>query len=65
MTLEVIIIVVVIIAGILAALAVRLWYDNRDWAEFAKELQNTNDALREDTSELCKEKLSLMIDVDD
>ena len=65
MTLEVIIIVIVIIAGLLAALAVRLWYDNRDWAEFAKELQNTNDALREDTSELCKEKLSLMIDFDD
>ena len=65
MTLEVIIIVIGIIAGLLAALAVRLWYDNRDWAEFAKELQNTNDALREDTSELCKEKLSLMIDIDD
>lgn len=65
MTLEVIIIVIGIIAGLLAALAVRLWYDNREWAELAKELQNKNDALREDTSELCKEKLSLMIDVDD
>lgn len=65
MTLEVIIIVIVTIAGILAALAIRFAYSIHDWAELAEELQSENDALRADTGELCKEKLSLMIDVDD
>lgn len=65
MTLEVIIIVIVSIAGILAALAIRFAYSIHDWAELVGELQDENDALRADTGELCKEKLSLMIDVDD
>lgn len=65
MTLEVIIIVIGIIAGILAALAIRFAYSIHDWAELTEELQSENDALRADTGELCKEKLSLMIDVDD
>ncbi len=65
MTLEVIIIVIVTIAGILAALAIRFAYSIHGWAELVGELQDENDALRADTGELCKEKLSLMIDVDD
>lgn len=65
MTLEVIIIVIITIAGILTALAIRFAYSIHDWAELVGELQDENDALRADTGELCKEKLSLMIDVDD
>ena len=65
MTIETALIIVGIIAGILAALAVRLLYDNHDWAKFAKELQSENETLREDTQLLCKEKLSLTASVDD
>ena len=46
MTLEVIIIVIGIIAGILAALAIRFAYSIHDWAELTEELQSENDALR-------------------
>lgn len=65
MTLEAAVIILAIIAAFLAALAIRFAYSIHDWAELAEELQDENDALRADTGELCKEKLSLMIDVDD
>jgi hypothetical protein len=55
-------ITVATIAAVLAALSVRLFYDNREWAALAEEMQDENDGLRQDTNELCKEKMSLIID---
>ena len=49
------------IAAILAALSIRLFVDNREWAAIAEEMQDENDGLRADTNELCKEKMSLII----
>lgn len=65
MPLEIIIIALGGIAALLAAIAIRLSYDNSDWAAVAEELQNENDVLRKNTQTLCKEKLSLAISLDE
>lgn len=54
-------IAIAITAALLAALSIRLFVDNREWAAMAEEMQDENDGLREDTAELCKEKMSLII----
>ena len=56
-------ITVATISAILAALSVRLFYDNREWQALTEEIQAENEAIRKNTSELCQEKLSLLIDI--
>lgn len=56
-------ITVATIAAVLAALSVRLFYDNREWQALTEEIQAENEAIRKNTSELCQEKLSLLIDI--
>lgn len=55
-------IAIAVIAAFLAALSIRLFVDNREWAALAEEMQDENDGLRANTNELCKEKMSLIID---
>ena len=65
MTLEAAVIILAIIAAFLAALAVRLSYDNHDLANYVEKLQNENNDRRSSMNDLCKEKLSLAISINE
>lgn len=49
-----------VIAAILAALSVRIFTELKEWEAIGTELQEENDALREDNNKLCVEKLALI-----
>ena len=57
-------IIICVIAAVLSAISVRLWLDNREWSELATEIQRENEALREDNSALCGEKLQMARELD-